>query len=87
MTDHVLRLYALAIAVLVFFVLWAAIAARPWTASRQSNPQARALAAYEQRLRADTALLARLAARKTGSAPGPAVRVVTLPPLATTRTS
>jgi hypothetical protein len=30
MTDHVARLYATALAVVVFFLCWAAVAARPW---------------------------------------------------------
>jgi hypothetical protein len=86
MTDHVVRLYALTVSALVFFVMWAAIAARPWIA-----PEAKAtpeLAAYEQRLSADAALLARLSDRGAGGqAAAPSVRVVTLPPLTTTRTS
>lgn len=88
MTDHVVRLYVLVITALVFFVLWAAVAARPWSgASESSTAQTRMLAAYEQRLRADSELLARLSAQDNGLASGPSVRVVTLPPLATTRTS
>jgi hypothetical protein len=86
MTDHVVRLYALAVSALVFFVMWAAIAARPWVAQEvKGTPE---LAAYEQRLSADAALLARLADRGTAGRPvAPSVRVVTLPPLTTTRTS
>ena len=34
MTSHVARLYALAAAILVFFVAWAAIAAHPWQTHR-----------------------------------------------------
>jgi hypothetical protein len=30
MTDHVARLYATALALVVFFLAWAAVAARPW---------------------------------------------------------
>ncbi len=30
MTDHVARLYATALALVVFFVSWAAVAAQPW---------------------------------------------------------
>ncbi len=88
MTDHVVRLYALVITALVFFVGWAAVAARPWSgASASSTAQTRMLAEYEQRLRVDSELLARLSARSNAVAPGPSVRVVTLPPLVTTRTS
>lgn len=87
MTDHVVRLYTLTVSALVFFVMWAAIAARPWVAPEAKGTPA-ALAAYEERLRADAALLARLADRGTaGRAAAPSVRVVTLPPLTTTRTS
>ena len=30
MTDHVARLYATALAIVVFFLSWAAVAAQPW---------------------------------------------------------
>jgi hypothetical protein len=33
MTDHVVRLYALSLAALVFLVSWAVVAARPWAAT------------------------------------------------------
>ena len=33
MTSHTGRLYALAVALVVFFLAWAAIAARPWAAA------------------------------------------------------
>ena len=33
MTSHVGRLYALAIAILVFFLTWTAVAAQPWATS------------------------------------------------------
>ena len=39
MTSHHGRLYALALALVVFFLAWAVVAARPWaTASRRSAP-------------------------------------------------
>ena len=86
MTDHVVRLYALAGSVLALFLAWAGIAAQPW---RQDSPAATApsLATYEQRLREDAALVAEITARRRTRAAVPAVRVVTLPPLTTTRTS
>ena len=31
MTSHVARLYSLALALFVFFLIWATIGARPWT--------------------------------------------------------
>ena len=42
MTSHIGRLYSLALALLVFFVLWAGIAARPW-ASTGTDPRLTAL--------------------------------------------
>jgi hypothetical protein len=96
MTDHVARLYVLALAVLVFFVAWAAVAARPWAATTPAataDPRIEALIVKQQRVRAEALAVRRvLAARKqqaarTSSAPAPSVRVVTLPPLTITRTS
>jgi hypothetical protein len=49
MTNHVARLYALALAVLVFFVAWAVVSAHPWQAAK-ADPRITALAAREQRL-------------------------------------
>ena len=97
MTDHTARLYALVAAVLVFFVAWAAVAARPWAHSSAARPDPRiqALLVKQQRVRAE-ALAARsvLAARQRQSAPAaaapaaqPSVKIVTLPPLTITRTS
>jgi hypothetical protein len=62
MTSHVGRLYALAIALLVFFVTWAAVAARPWAAasSRGADPRLRALALREQRLRHESLVVRRI---------------------------
>jgi hypothetical protein len=86
MTDHVVRLYALSGSVLALFLAWAGIAANPW---RQETRAAAtpSLATYERRLREDAALVAELAARRRARAEPPSVRVVTLPPLTTTRTS
>jgi hypothetical protein len=85
MTDHVARLYALAASLLALFVGWAAIAARPW---REPEPTAAppALVRYEQRLERTARLVAELRARRQQTT-APGVRVVTLPPLTTTRTS
>ena len=52
MTSHVARLYALALALLIFFLTWTAVAARPWAATSRSDPRLVALAAREQRVRA-----------------------------------
>lgn len=86
MTSHVARLYALAGSILALFLAWLGIAAQPWQGSEpQPQPQPPALASLERRLGEDAALLARLA--DTQGAGAPTVRVVTLPPLTTTRSS
>jgi hypothetical protein len=98
MTDHVPRLYLLAVTVLVFFVAWAAVAARPWstaTSTASLDPRIRALLVKQQRVRAEAVAAGRaLEARRqqasaapTATSPAPSVRVVTLPPLTMTRTS
>lgn len=56
MTSHVGRLYALALAVLVFFLAWAAIAAKPW-AQAKTDARTAALAAREQQLRRERTLV------------------------------
>jgi hypothetical protein len=92
MTSHVGRLYVAAITTLVFFVLWAAVAAKPWKATTP-DPRLQQLALRQQALRRETALVNQVLAlkAKAGAAAGatatPAVRVVTLPPLTITRTS
>ena len=110
MTDHVVRLYALAGSLLALFLAWAAIAAHPWqSASAARDPRLAALAAYEQRVRRDTVLTRRVVAQRwadyraqlarrqkqlaaqraaqAAAAAAPSVRIVTLPPLTTTRSS
>lgn len=92
MTDaRVARLYVFAVTLLVFFVVWAVVAARPWvTKSSSSNRQIAALAAREQRIHFENLLVRKLRAQRAQqvvAAPAPAPRVVTLPPLVITRTS
>lgn len=99
MTNHVTRLYALALALLVFFLTWAAVAAHPWATSTSVDPRLAALAAREQRLRHESIVVRRtvqhrwavyrtkLHAQRAIAAATPSVRVVTLPPLTMTRTS
>jgi hypothetical protein len=99
MTSHVARLYALALALLIFFLSWAAVAARPWAATGTSDPRLVALAAREQRVRAESLAVRRivqrrwavyrtkLRAQRAAAAAAPSVRVVNLPPLTITRTS
>jgi hypothetical protein len=66
MTSHVARLYALALGLLVLFVTWAAVAARPWPSSASPARDARlvALAAREQRLRLESIHVRRVVARR-----------------------
>jgi hypothetical protein len=135
MTNHVARLYALAISLIVFFAVWLAVSAHPWTqasaATSAGDAQIARLKARERLLQAETRRVnlivnrryvhyrkalahrrrvnaalrarhlhqvsaARAAAavrssvasqsRSYAAAPAP-VRIVTLPPVASTRTS
>jgi len=63
MTDTSHRLYAVVIAVVVFFVSWATVAAKPWATAK---PDARliAIAQREQRLRADAKLVQKVVDRR-----------------------
>jgi hypothetical protein len=56
-TSH--RIYAAAIAVVVFCVSWATVAAKPW-ATAKPDPRVAALAQREQRLRTDAKLVQRV---------------------------
>jgi hypothetical protein len=89
MTSPVVRLYAFAASLLVFFLAWAGIVAHPWSGASTSgaSQSAESLAAYQNRLQADAALLQRLSTQSSAPASAPRVRIVTLPPLTTTRTS
>jgi|SRR5581483_4199618 len=64
MTSHVGRLYALALALLVFFLAWATFAARPWAGTAGASPQLRSLAAREQRLRRESIAVRRVVAQR-----------------------
>jgi hypothetical protein len=65
MTSHAGRLYALAAAIVAFFVAWAVVAAHPWATVRAApDPRLTALAAREQRLRADGRLVQQVVARR-----------------------
>jgi hypothetical protein len=59
MTSHTGRLYMLAFALVVFFLSWAALAARPW-ATATPDPRLQALAAREARLRYEAKLVNRV---------------------------
>jgi hypothetical protein len=65
MTSHTGRLYALALALFVFFLTWTAVGARPWaTASKQSDPRLTALATREQRLRQESLAVQKVVRRR-----------------------
>jgi ABC-type transporter MlaC component len=65
MTSHAGRLYALAAAVVAFFVAWAVIAAHPWsTVKAARDPRLVALAQREQKLRADAKLVQQVVNRR-----------------------
>jgi hypothetical protein len=63
MTSHAGRLYALALALVVFFLAWAVVAARPW-ARALADPRLQALAIRETRLRHEAKLVNRLVAER-----------------------
>jgi hypothetical protein len=95
MANHTARLYALALGLVVFFLAWAVVAARPWAATA-TDPRMRALAVRGAQLRQEAKLVNRIvalrakaaaASRPVAAAPASAVQVVNLPPLTVTRTS
>jgi hypothetical protein len=63
MTDTSHRLYAVVLALVVFLLTWAAVAARPWAAAAP-DPRIAALAQREQRLRADAKVVERIVAQR-----------------------
>ena len=63
MTDTSHRTYAVVLALVVFFVSWAAVAAKPW-ATAKPDPRLAALAQREQRLRADAKLVEQVVAQR-----------------------
>ena len=62
-TNHVGRLYALALALVVFFLAWAVVAARPWS-TPATDPTLKALATRETQLRREAQLVNRIVARR-----------------------
>ena len=58
MTNHVARLYALAISLIVFFAVWLAVSAHPWSqasaATSAGDAQIARLKARERHLQAET---------------------------------
>jgi hypothetical protein len=60
MTDHVARLYAVALALVVLFATWAVVAARPWAAeAAEKDPRIVALERREAQLRRKSARVER----------------------------
>jgi hypothetical protein len=57
------RTYAIAIALVVFFVTWATVSARPW-ASPTQDPRLAALGEREARLRADAKVVSAIVDRR-----------------------
>ena len=98
MTSHTGRLYSLALALVVFFLAWAVIAAHPW-ATAKPDPRLAALSARQAALQQEAKLVRQIVAarRQLTTAPAqntaaaapaaPQVKVVNLPPLTITRTS
>jgi cell division septation protein DedD len=66
MTDHVARLYAVALALVVFFGTWAMIAARPWAheAAASDDPRLAKLERREERLRRQSVRVQRIVNRR-----------------------
>jgi hypothetical protein len=63
MTSHTGRLYALAFTLVVFFLSWALVAARPW-ATAAADPRLKTLAAREAQLRSEAQLVNRVVAQR-----------------------
>jgi hypothetical protein len=61
MTSHQGRLYVFALALLVFFLSWAVVAAHPW-AKTAADPRLRALALRERQLRHEAKLVQKVVA-------------------------
>ena len=66
MTNHQGRLYALALALVVFFLAWAVVAAHPW-ATAAPDPRLRALTVRETQLRHEAKLVQKVVAARWAS--------------------
>src|SRR6476646_2400936 len=62
-TNHQSRLYGLALALVVFFLGWAVVAAHPW-ATTASDPRLRVLSHREAQLRREARVVRRVVARR-----------------------
>jgi hypothetical protein len=63
MTSHHGRLYALALALVVFFLAWAVIAARPW-ATATADPRLRTLAVRQTQLQREAKAVGKVVAAR-----------------------
>ena len=66
MTDHVVRLYAVALSLAVLFLTWAVVAAKPWAtqAAEKKDPRLVALERREARLRKQSIRVNRVVKRR-----------------------
>jgi hypothetical protein len=66
MTNHITRLYALAVSVLVLFVAWAVVATHPWQTTTRTaiDPRFHALVVRERRVRHESLVVQRIVARR-----------------------
>ena len=63
MTNHHGRLYALALALVAFFLAWAVVAARPW-ATASADPRLRTLAVRQAQLQHEAKLVRKVVAAR-----------------------
>ena len=63
MTSHQGRMYALALALVAFFLAWAVVAAHPW-ATATADPRLRALALRQTQLQRETKLVRKVVAAR-----------------------
>lgn len=63
MTSHHARLYTLALALVVFFLAWAVVAARPWAAA-SADPRLRTLAVRQAQLQHEARLVRKVVAAR-----------------------
>jgi hypothetical protein len=63
MTSHQGRLYALALALVTFFLAWAVVAAHPW-ATASADPRLRVLAIRQAQLERETKLVRKVVAAR-----------------------
>ena len=66
MTNHVVRLYAVALSLVVMFLTWAVVAARPWANAEtaEKDPRLVALERREARLRRESVRVERMVKRR-----------------------